>query len=262
MPLPALVYYTTDLLKWGTGKLAKLTRTEVDNNWWTLARAIEDLGELIGPQGVGIEDVTIAGRVLTFSFSDGTTTDVTVPVASFIWLDGGWTASTPMSAMSAFLVPNDGVYVALVDHMTASVFNPGAVTGGGAAVYRKLFVVINSAAGMPYDVGIYHPGPFGGGGGILLWAMPMARDVTFPIDFEGSQCYMMEAPTADAVFSIQEDGVEIGTLTFEAGENTGFFEMATAATLTAGELLTIVGPTTSEDATAAGLTVTLVGEIA
>ena len=87
-----------------------------------------------------------------------------------------------------------------------------------------------------------------------------ATPVTFPAGLAGSYGTAGTAATATATFSIQHNGTAIGTMAFAAGATTAGFTMAAAATFIAGDVLTIVAPS-SPDATLANLAWTLAGTL-
>lgn len=90
---------------------------------------------------------------------------------------------------------------------------------------------------------------------ILSWIF--TTDVTFPSAFLGSRAKARVASTGTAVYSIQKNDVEIGTITFTASVN-GVFAMASETAFAAGDRLSVVAPD-PRDATLSGVVVTLVG---
>lgn len=93
---------------------------------------------------------------------------------------------------------------------------------------------------------------------VLRYIVPIA------IDFEAglplTKGYSLVAPTADADFDIQRNGVSIGTIRFESGSPTAItITFASARSFAAGDLLQIISPA-SPDATLADISISLVGE--
>lgn len=80
--------------------------------------------------------------------------------------------------------------------------------------------------------------------------------VTFPIAFAESRAKALVASTGTAVYSIQKNGVQIGTLTFTASL-TGVFALASATTFVAGDRFSLVAPS-PRDATLSGVSMTIV----
>lgn len=104
----------------------------------------------------------------------------------------------------------------------------------------------------PYDIGLYYSGEIPAG--MILLRYPLPRVVDFDFGGGDSQATAGVAATGSPVFSIKKDGTEIGTITFSG--TTGTF--SGEASFTAGEVLTVVGPSTADD-TLAGIGFALSG---
>lgn len=185
------------------------------------------------------------------------------PIIEF--LDDGWQPATPMGALKLFSIPDVGVFLSIRAHVTAGTFDPAAEDGGGNALYQKIFASIESnrariqfqfAGRPPSDASI-----------IMVYINDDLRDLTFPVDWEGSAAHLDVACTAEIAWTIEYAGDVIGTIAFAPGElldgDTGQF--ATIAGTGIGgtpianlELLKIRAPGVA-DATAKFLTVALVG---
>lgn len=107
-----------------------------------------------------------------------------------------------------------------------------------------------------YDVGGFSPDKPGSGENILSWLMN--RTVTFPAGLTASRAKCGTAATATAIFSIQKNGVEFGTITIAAGGTVGVIASASDAIFAAGDVLDVIGPS-PRDATLADMHVTLFG---
>lgn len=84
--------------------------------------------------------------------------------------------------------------------------------------------------------------------------------VRFPAQLAESRARATDAATAEAVCSVQRNGVQIATMTFAAsGQVATFADMSAAVSFDDGDYLTIVAPATP-DSTLAGVAVTLFGE--
>lgn len=90
---------------------------------------------------------------------------------------------------------------------------------------------------------------------IISWIF--TTDVTFPAAFLGSRAKARVASTGAAVYSIQKNDVEIGTITFTSSVN-GVFALASETSFAAGDRLSVVAPD-PRNATLSGVVVTLVG---
>lgn len=97
----------------------------------------------------------------------------------------------------------------------------------------------------------------------ILDTILVVRDIQFPVDFTGSAGLIdaSSQPTASFVVSVQDNGVEFGTITISTG---GAFTFATTGgipyTINSGQALTFVAPN-PVDATAANATWTLKGAV-
>jgi hypothetical protein len=83
--------------------------------------------------------------------------------------------------------------------------------------------------------------------------------VTFPAGLSGSYGIGQTAATNLTSYSIQRNGTPVGAMNFAAGATLATFTMATATAFSAGDLLSVVAPS-SPDPTLAGLAWTLVGK--
>lgn len=113
-----------------------------------------------------------------------------------------------------------------------------------------------AVGGDVYDIGGFSPDRPGSGENILSWLFN--RPVTFAAGLADSRAKCGTASTATAVFSIQKNGVEFGTIAIAASGTTGTFASASGASFTAGDILDVVGPS-PRDATLADMHVTLFG---
>ena len=106
----------------------------------------------------------------------------------------------------------------------------------------------------PYDVNVFYPGaPLTAA--IILY-IKFVRTVIFPINLTGSVAGAITAATASTTFNIQKNGVTVGTIIFVG--IVGSFTFTSAVSFAAGDILSIVAPTTP-DAALALINVTLTG---
>jgi len=71
-----------------------------------------------------------------------------------------------------------------------------------------------------------------------------------------SQAYANTSATAETVFNITQNGVQVGTVAFAIGSNTGTFTVASDVTFVAGDRVAVVAPNVV-DATLADISITL-----
>jgi hypothetical protein len=108
-----------------------------------------------------------------------------------------------------------------------------------------------------YDVGVFFPGQYLASQVILL--LPLERAVRFAIAFAPSVAACGVNPTVSNVFSINQNGTQVATLTI-ATNGVCTFASSTGALFSAGDILTIIGPA-SPDATLANVGITLSGVV-
>lgn len=121
-------------------------------------------------------------------------------------------------------------------------------------VWNKLNAINNAVfAAAPVDIGIWVVGLPSASEKILNFVSD--RALTFPKNLAGSVAKAQTASTGTAVWNINKNGGNVGTLTFTASA-TGVFAMASAMTLAIGDILNVVAPT-SQDATLADISITL-----
>lgn len=134
---------------------------------------------------------------------------------------------------------------------------------GRAAVYTKLSATSADWSGPSYlvgdrfDLSMWRE-DFPLSGEIFGRHVFSAASVGFAAGLADSAAVAEIAATADAVFSIEKNGSEIGTVTFEAGQSTGTFALVGGATFEKGDLLTVIAPD-PQDATLFNVSITLAG---
>lgn len=115
----------------------------------------------------------------------------------------------------------------------------------------------------PNDVAFFDPGTATSGALLTRYTCPN-RTVSFAANFGGSKAKASVAATAEAIYSIQKNGVEVGTITFAAAATQGTFTStggaAVSLTGTTPDVLTVVAPA-YPDATLADVSITLKGSI-
>lgn len=121
---------------------------------------------------------------------------------------------------------------------------------------NDLEVLVDVAAGVPYDLATFYPGV--PGNSQLLARIKLARAVTFPINLTGSLADARVAATASTTVTLKKNGSSIGTLVWAASGTSGAFTFAAAVSFAAGDVLTLEGPATA-DVTLADISITLIG---
>jgi hypothetical protein len=108
----------------------------------------------------------------------------------------------------------------------------------------------------PFDLTAFYPGvPTASA---LVTRVPLARAVVFPASLTNSVFKARVAATAQTDFDVQKNGSSFGTIRFAAAGTTATFIAASQTTFAAGDVLSIIAPT-SPDATLADIGGVLVG---
>ncbi len=94
--------------------------------------------------------------------------------------------------------------------------------------------------------------------GEMLFVMLFTTAVSFAAAFSGSEGYATTTSTGTAVYHVQKNGSNIGTVTFSAGVATPVFAMASITTFSTGDRLSIVAPS-PQDVSLGGVSITLLG---
>lgn len=93
----------------------------------------------------------------------------------------------------------------------------------------------------------------------LLLRHVFADAINFPTGLTTSEASSGTAANAEAVFTIELNGAEVGTITFAASSDEGVFAAPSPITTADGDVMEIYGPT-SQDADLANVSITIVGD--
>ncbi|MBR0876873.1 hypothetical protein JQ608_06615 [Bradyrhizobium liaoningense] len=247
MPLPAIVYRTTDPLKWGTGKEAPLSAEEFDENYWALVQALEAVSAL-EPHEIQDISVTPEGQMTILLDGGASFGPFPLPVASLTFRDD-WAPATDFKK-NDFFREGDGLYLVLQTHTSDGVFSESA--GNGLGPYYKLifrpesFILSFFVGGSP-GAGLSVEDP--------IFGHVAASTFHLPVDLAGSRAVLKNAPASDMFFNVVRNEDVLGIVQFTAGSNEGIFTVSTAAQFAAGDFLTVT--TQGEDGSAAHFALTL-----
>lgn len=248
-----ITFRTDDALKWGVGKGAALTKTEVDLNFWYVLTLIAALQEN-APQPMEIQDITVTNGQMTITLDDGVTTfgPFDLPSQAFSW-KGDFVGGTEYHRFDVIVSPDDGAYLVLQDHTAATEFDPDASNMTGP-FYGLMFPFQNI-----YDISFYWPGKPGLGldAGDAMFAIKFARSCFLKADLAGSQFDFEVEPDAAFTALIFKNTTEIGEISYDPAATSPWTTSLDADTqFDAGDKLRIIRPDTIDDA-AKGLQVTL-----
>jgi hypothetical protein len=248
---------------WGSGKGSNLAATEVDDNFWELLERLTTL-ENNPPVAVGIDHFTVSGNQLTVHLTDGDIAGpFALPSAQWRWV-GEWSGST-LYFVNDICAQNGSIYLVKVQHISASAFDPDAFDSDGGQEYQLLL----ARPSQPYDVGMFYADHIPGDASTLLQHI-VAHTFFLADAFTGSIAFLSMATTETIELPIYKNNDLIGSILFAAGEGLvtgdpgqfGTFvppSPSFTTTLVRGDRLRVLAPSSTEDATAKGLTVTFVG---
>lgn len=106
-------------------------------------------------------------------------------------------------------------------------------------------IVAEAGVSAPYDIG----GSFVGkpAAGAVILRFPMPRNARFLSGMTLSKGVAATAATAAVSFSIRKNGGQFATMNFAAGASTATFTCASNTDFAAGDVLTLVAPSTPDD---------------
>lgn len=138
-----VTFRTTDGTRWGAGKGANLTPTEVDINFWAVLQRLVTL-EDNPTQPIQIASFTVVnGTDLIITMMDGHEHGpLPLPVLRFTWR-GDWQTATDYVELDVVKVDGLGVYLVMQDHTSAGSFDPNLEIGGDP-VYHQLWALFTT----------------------------------------------------------------------------------------------------------------------
>jgi hypothetical protein len=141
---------------WGAGKGANLQASEVDNNFWSLAEAINALINN-PPAANGIGAINVSGTQMTIILNDGQVMGpFTLPVLTFRWR-GEWQPFTPYAQLDVFTVEASGIFFVLIPYTSSDPFDPNVTDGSGNPILQQLFGAVDGGLGGLQGVSLNDP---------------------------------------------------------------------------------------------------------
>lgn len=233
-----------------------LTADQVDDNFRSVAAAISAL-ESDRPSPNEIVSTTQTGLSFTFNLENGGALGpIDLPVVSFHFFDA-WEPLHLYTELDTFVVDGVGIFTTLLSHVSGATFD-AALTVDGSPAYRKCFgFAPDGGSSIIYDLEFQYQGVLADASSSLVSFLAL-RPFTVPGSADGEHLAFLVTPasTAQQVLPIRHDATQIGTVTFEIGENTGTVALTAAEDWAFSERL-VIDPPLAPDATAAGLTVAL-----
>lgn len=254
-----IVYVTTGA--WGAGTDTPNSAAQVDGNFYDVDQRIVGLVADLA-EGKMIDNVTYTSNSFTLHFTDATSQVVPLPIASLTFV-GTWMNSTPY-LRGQLIEADGGIYQVLQDHTTPAsptAFNPGATLGG-----EPLYVLLVPTRDVNYDAAIFVPGSIQREADELVVQFIANRTMKLPSGNAGAYAYLDVGADAtgatDIILSIEKNRVEIGTVTFTAGDldtgggHEGNVAVPAEINFAEGDRYAI-RVTQSDNAEASGLSITL-----
>jgi hypothetical protein len=223
----------------------------------------------------GIEIDTSTGTT-AIDYSNATGTPATYLGSFFFDLTGTKSGAfdmtlpdvTPTGAVAInrfFMVRNGTGQTVTIQSETAGT-SVTLATGESGIFYQKANVILRlnipeeppAPDPMPYDAAFYVADtPITNQ---IIGEVMFARSCTIPDDFSGSVGYTGTNPTATFEIDIQRNGTSVGHVSFSTGGIATFVTDATTVTMSAGDRLTLVAPTTV-DAAVAEIAITIAATV-
>jgi hypothetical protein len=258
-----IVYVTTGA--WGAGTGAPNSAAQVDGNFYDVDQRIVALDADLA-EGKRIDSVTYSSNSMTFHFTDGSTQVIPLPVATFQYV-GAWMNDAPYGP-GHLLTAANGFYQVLETHTTPpwpAPFDPNATDE--STDLNPLYQLWMPLHDINYDAAIFVPGSVQREPGELLFQGIANRAMRLGSGDEGAYAYLDVGNDAtggdDIILSIEQNGTEIGTITFEAngdidsdGGQAGDFVILAAVDFAEGDRYAL-RVTQSDNAEPSSLSVTL-----
>ncbi len=131
---------------WGSGLGRKLTKAEVDGNFYTIAQELASLNSSIPTAARGIDHVTSSANTFSLVMTDASTEGpFTLPVVTNPYR-GVWAPSTAYLKYQRF-TRNGNLYEVLFPHTSALTFDAAANDGVGDDYY--MLILSNPGASLP-----------------------------------------------------------------------------------------------------------------
>lgn len=148
----AIIYRTAG--PWGAGKGANLVAGEVDGNFFDVDRRVTIVEDNMPAAANGIAFFAVSGNQFYIHMTDGTIQGPFVlPQQAWNFRDE-WAPATVYSA-NDIVTANGSVYLVLINHISASAFDPNVTDGAGHDYYGLLLTNPSNTLPTGGDIGQY-----------------------------------------------------------------------------------------------------------
>lgn len=189
------------------------------------------IGQANGIASLG-SDGKVPAAQLPASSSSGTVTSVALTTPGVLFDVAG----SPVTGA--------GTLAMSLKAQVKNTFLAGPASGADAAPTMRALTASDLPA-QPFDLTAFYPGV--PGVSAIITRVPVARAVTFPASLAGSIGKARVAATAQTDFDVQKNGTSVGTIRFGASATSASFIAASAITLAAGDILSVIGPATPDN---------------
>lgn len=257
--MTTIVYVTSGA--WGAGTGTPNSAAQVDGSFYNLDQRVVGLVADLA-EGKRIDTVDYSSNSMTFHYTDGTSQVIPLPIAT-LELVGEWLPLHFYLRGNMVTVTPLGIFQVLQDHTSAATFDANAVDGSSNPLYQMWMPLHD----INYDAAVFVPGSIQRTPDELLWQGVANRAMKLPPGNDSCYGYLGTGNDAvgatDITFSIEKNSVEIGTITFIAGDTIdaeggqlGVFSIPVQADFVAGDRYAL-RVTQSDNTEPADLSVTL-----
>lgn len=145
-----------------------------------------------------------------------------------------------------FLVWNNGTETFTPEDLTAEnvSFDPDGTMFNGSDVQTALEEVSDRTSLGVYDIAFWLEGLMENNE--VLYRIVSVRDFSIPVGVPGAVAVSGVAANSETVISLRKNGVQFGTVTFEASSDTGVFTVPGTVTFTSGDTLEVRAPSSAD----------------
>lgn len=131
----AIIYRTSG--PWGVGKGANLVAAEIDSNFYDVDKRVTTVEDNVPAAANGIAFFSVSGSLFYVHMTNGT---IQGPFAlpQQAWNFRGEWAATTVYSIDDVVTANGSVYLVLINHTSAGLFDPGVTDGVGHDLYGLL----------------------------------------------------------------------------------------------------------------------------